>query len=115
MKVKTTHYLIFHVFQDLPRTNNNVEGWHRRFGALIAAHHPTIWKFLEFLIGEHRNSVLILARINVGEMPGPSRRRYKQINDNLKTLVQRREEGVTQGNIPDTLTFLRGIAHNLAS
>ena len=29
----------------MPRTNNHIEGWHRRFQSLCAAWHPTFWKF----------------------------------------------------------------------
>ena len=30
----------------LPRTKNNVEGWHRHMQAAVAAHHPNIWRFI---------------------------------------------------------------------
>jgi hypothetical protein len=32
--------------QNIPRTNNHVEGWHRRFQADVGAHHPNFWRFL---------------------------------------------------------------------
>ena len=34
---------------DLPRTNNAVEGWHRRFQANVGAYHPYFWKFIDIL------------------------------------------------------------------
>ena len=34
---------------DLPRTNNAVEGWHRRFQANVGAYHPNFWKFIDML------------------------------------------------------------------
>ena len=34
---------------DLPRTNNAVEGWHRRFQANVGAYHPNFWKFIDIL------------------------------------------------------------------
>ena len=34
---------------DLLRTNNAVEGWHRRFQANIGAYHPNFWKFIDIL------------------------------------------------------------------
>ena len=41
---------MFHrTFQDLPRTNNSLEGWHRSFQASASACHPVFWKFLEIL------------------------------------------------------------------
>ena len=34
---------------DLPRTNNDIEGWHRRFQANVGAYHPNFWKFIDIL------------------------------------------------------------------
>ena len=34
---------------DLLRTNNAVEGWHRRFQANVGAYHPNFWKFINIL------------------------------------------------------------------
>ena len=34
---------------DEPRTNNILEGWHRRFNTIVAKHHPNIYGFLERL------------------------------------------------------------------
>ena len=36
---------------DLPRTNNAVEGWHRRFQANVGAYQPNFWKFIDILSG----------------------------------------------------------------
>ena len=35
--------------EDLLRTNNAVEGWHRRFQANVGAYHPNFWKFIDIL------------------------------------------------------------------
>ena len=35
--------------QEHHRTNNNIEGWHRRFQSVIGGCHPNIWKFLDVL------------------------------------------------------------------
>ena len=34
---------------DLPKTNNAVEGWHRGFNQILGACHPAIWKFIDGL------------------------------------------------------------------
>ena len=34
--------------QELPRTNNNIEGWHRRLQAVVSAYDPSIWKCIKF-------------------------------------------------------------------
>ena len=38
--------------EELPRTNNSVEGWHRRFSANIGCYNPNFWKFLSALKNE---------------------------------------------------------------
>ena len=35
--------------EELPRTNNSIEGWHRGFQSNVSSCHPTFWKFLEVL------------------------------------------------------------------
>ena len=37
---------------ELPRTNNSVEEWHRSFQAHLASCHPVFWKFLSVLKNE---------------------------------------------------------------
>uniref|UniRef100_A0A6P7GX96 Uncharacterized protein LOC114343419 n=1 Tax=Diabrotica virgifera virgifera TaxID=50390 RepID=A0A6P7GX96_DIAVI len=32
--------------EDLPRTNNAVEGWHNSFSSILNAAHPNLWKFI---------------------------------------------------------------------
>ena len=40
---------IFHrTFDELPRTNNHVEGWHRRFQAQVSSCHPSFGSLLIF-------------------------------------------------------------------
>ena len=34
---------------ELPRTNNSVEGWHRSFQGHVSTCHPVFWKFLSVL------------------------------------------------------------------
>ncbi|KAK9736154.1 hypothetical protein QE152_g12808 [Popillia japonica] len=36
------------ILEDLPKTNNSVEGWHRGFAERIGAMHPNIWKFINY-------------------------------------------------------------------
>ena len=41
------------VENELPRTNNSVEGWHRKMQAAVAADHPNIWRFINVLKSKH--------------------------------------------------------------
>ena len=37
---------IFHrTDEELPRTNNSIEGWDRNFNVQVSSYHPTFWKF----------------------------------------------------------------------
>ena len=94
------------VEDDLPRTNNNVEGWHRHMQANVGAHHANIFQFMKILKREQALTELTLVRINAGELPAPSKRKYAALTQRLQTLV-----GDYQNR--DMLDFLRGIAHNL--
>ena len=35
--------------QELPRTNNSIEGWHQNFQGHLSACHPNFWKFINVL------------------------------------------------------------------
>ena len=41
--------MFHHTDDELPRTNNAVERWHRGFQAHASTYHPVFWKFLEVL------------------------------------------------------------------
>ena len=43
---------------ELPRTNNSVEGWHQNFQGHVSACHPVFWKFL-FVIQKEENMIRI--------------------------------------------------------
>ncbi len=38
------------VIDDLPRTNNAVEGWHNRFNQHVGYHHADIWKLIDVIL-----------------------------------------------------------------
>ena len=57
---------MFHrTFNEIARTNNSIEGWHRSFQATVGASHPSFWKFMEKLIQEQR-----LHRVNLLQVLG---------------------------------------------
>lgn len=67
------------------RTNNNLEGWHRRFASMISASHPTLWKFIQHLIIEEDSSTRECVRLEAGGQPQPSRLKYRLLNEKLQT------------------------------
>lgn len=89
----------------LPRTNNNVEGWHRGLQFHINACHPNIWKFLNVI---KREESLTKVKVNqcLGGIPVPDNKRYADCNTRIVNIVQ---------NYPgmQSLEYLRRIAYNL--
>jgi hypothetical protein len=92
---------------ELPRTNNSVEGWHRGFQARVSASHPIIWKFIDVLKNSHSlNRVNILQAVN-GHAAPPQQKTYKDCNARILTIVD---------DFPNQQVhnYIRAIAHNLA-
>ena len=94
------------VEQGLPRTNNHVEGWHRRMQSNVGAYHPNIWHFLDVLRREQSLNQVIITQIQAGQPAPPQRGKYKAISERLVTPVG------DYANRP-ILDFLRCIAHNI--
>ena len=92
---------------DLPRTNNAVEGWHRRFQANIGAYHPNFWKFIDILKREQSLNQVNISQARAGHQPEPQRRRYEDSNRRIKNIVQ-------DYHNRDRLQYLRGLAHNIS-
>ncbi|KAF5281724.1 hypothetical protein FQR65_LT14564 [Abscondita terminalis] len=95
------------VNEDLPKTNNSVEGWHRSFDQQISSTHPNIWKYIEALQREQSLHRLQIEQYISGEEPPRSHRKYRDCAARIKRLVQQFN---VEGNTND---YLRGIAHNL--
>ena len=99
---------IFHRTQDeLPRTNNNIEGWHRRFQSNASAPHPVIWKFLDILKKEQGLTRVEALQTIGGHPPPAQRRRYKDCNQRTIAIVD---------DYPNrnTIQYLRSIAYYLS-
>lgn len=92
---------------ELPRTNNSVEGWHRGFQANVSACHPIFWKFLEVLKTEESIIRAGILQNQGGHPPPPQRRRYVDCNARILRIVD---------DYPNRqrMDYLRSIAHNIA-
>ena len=93
--------------EDLLRTNNAVEGWHRRFQANVGAYHPDFWKFIDILKREQSLNHVNISQARAGHQPEPQRRRYQDSNRRIKNIVQ-------DYHNRDRLQHLRGLAHNIS-
>ena len=58
---------------DLPRTNNAVEGWHRSFQANVGAYHPNFWRFIDILKREQNLTQVNIAQARAGHPAEPQR------------------------------------------
>ena len=95
------------VEQDLPQTNNPVEGWHHSFDLCIAITHPTIRRLSAKLVKEQASSELLLEQVLARIPQVPPKKKYQVINERLKNIVS---EFDTYENM---ITYCRAIAHNL--
>ena len=91
----------------LPRTNNNVVGWHRHMQSAVACQHPNLWKFLQVLKKEQGVNNLLIAQANAGVAPPKQRKVYEDVTRRLTTIAQ----DFANRNVVD---YLRGIAMNIS-
>ena len=95
------------VQNELPRTNNDLEGWHNRFADSFQQRHAHIWKFIERLQNNSTLNHHAMAQIMAGPVVPPQRRVYHVIHERIQLLVN----NDANSNIID---FLREISYNLA-
>ena len=91
---------------ELNRTNNSVEGWHRSFVSFAGCSHPVIWKFLSLLEREINFQDVQMTQITAGIASEPPRKKYKDAASRITSIVQTYQEKTY-------LDYLRGIAFNL--
>ena len=91
---------------DLPRTNDIVEGWHRSFQGHISICHPVVWKFLSVLQKEENMLRISIVQHLAGHPAPPPRKRYLDSSRRILRIL---------GDYPNRqrLQYLRAIAHNL--
>ena len=90
----------------LPKTNNHIEGWHRGFSELFHLHHPSIWKFLNFLkLEQAKNEVLLVQMLSgVDEGPKP-KKKYVDLWYRIEKIVNNYDD-------TDRIEFLQAVAQN---
>ena len=83
------------VLNELPLTNNNMEGWHTHFSTMLIQTHPSIWEFIDALKLYESHNRMLIAQILAGAAPPPQKRVYRDINACIATLAQ----GYNKGNV----------------
>ena len=94
------------VLDDLPKSNNSVEGWHHRFQSSLTCEHPNIWVFLKILQKEQGLQDAMREQMSSGHSSQIQKKKYKDISLRIKNTV------ATFDNC-EILEYLRSIAHNL--
>ena len=73
------------VKNNLHRTNNNLEAWHRKLNCSLQCTHPTLWTFSKKLIKEENNVHSDV--INAMSVHPPRKRKHNSINTRRYNLV----------------------------
>ena len=94
------------VQNELPRTNNAVEGWRNRLNRHVGCHHANIWKLIEVLKNEEDISRIELLHTQQGRVQQTANPVYARINARVNTVVN---DYANRGH----LDYLRGIAYNI--
>lgn len=95
------------VTQDLPRTNNAVEGWNRKMQSAVSCKHPNLWKFFNVLKKEQSLNNVAVDQLLGGHTSQPQRKKYKDCNGRITTIV-------ADFCNRDIMDYLKGIAHNIS-
>ena len=62
------------ILNELPRTNNNLEGWYTRFCTMFRQTHPSIWEFIGTLILDASHNRMLIVEMLAGAAPPPQKR-----------------------------------------
>ena len=96
------------VLDNIPKTNNNVEGWHRAFEEQMTSHHPNIWNFLKCMKNEQRLTEVKIEQYISGHAPKKGRKAYITCAERIRRLVSDYKEDAC------IIEYLRGLAHNFS-
>ena len=94
------------VANSLPRTNNAVEGWHRKMQSAVSCHHPNIWSFLRILKREQSLNNVNLNQIFGGHLPEQPKKKYKDCSSRIANIV-------ADFDNRDIIEYLKAIAYNI--
>ncbi|KAL3877189.1 hypothetical protein ACJMK2_034930 [Sinanodonta woodiana] len=93
--------------ENLPRTNNSVEAWHRAFQQTLDCNHPSVYKLINhFRLEQYHIEIELESHLAGVNQPEASKNKYVQLNRRLQAIVS------TYAN-DSMMDYLRGIVHNL--
>ena len=91
---------------NLPRTNNSLEAWHRRFETVVERYHLGVFSTIREFIKENHRTDQEVERLTAGNTGVKKKKEQVQREERLRTVLAR------LGTIP-VEDYLRGIAHNM--
>lgn len=92
---------------NLPRTNNNIEGWHRGFNELIKRKHPSIWECIDALKKEQSRNELVLEQLYAQLPVVKQKKKYKDYYQYILNIVGKYNSELYE----DKLMYLISIAN----
>ncbi|CAF1091814.1 unnamed protein product [Rotaria sordida] len=75
------------VIQDLPRSNNAIEGWHHAFNNRVSIKHPSITKLAKCILREQSRFEIDIERLRAGEQPKKKKKVYENLDARLKRIA----------------------------
>jgi hypothetical protein len=94
------------VIQDLPRSNNAIEGWHHAFNNRVSIKHPSITKLAKCILREQSKFEIDIERLRAGEQPRKKKKVYAKLDERLKRIA-------ASYNVDNIEEYLNRIAMNL--
>ena len=91
--------------QGLPRTNNQIEGWHNALQRIFVGHNGTFWKCCKSLQKEQALQHFSLTQKRAGIQIRKVSVKYAAVNKRLQQIIIQNNEQV--------LEFLRNVAYNI--
>lgn len=89
----------------MPRTNNNVEGWHNALRVFIGQNHPNIYKFIANIRDEQGIQEMRMAQTSSQQLPPV--KKYRKYEEKMLKIVQEYDR-------ENVVEYLTRIAHNVA-
>ena len=99
------------VLEDLPRTTNTAEAWHRRLNLIVGKHHPSFYVLLDQLKDEVEVINAEVTRAEGGHSPPRKRTKYEDTDKRIARVVDRY---ATYKEDVEVIQYLKAIGSNLA-
>ena len=71
------------------RTNNDLEGWHRRFNGTVSKHHPNIFALIEAIMREQDATEVTVNQIRGGQRVNRVNKKYQAINSRIEDATRK--------------------------